>query len=421
MLRLLSNSRYRQFFLSFTAGNFAEGLVIVSVPFVILVKTGDPFVVGLSLACQTAGVLALAFPGASIADRYPRQKVISAAYLAAAIALIGMFISLQSGLGIWGLAGCLFLFGGSTAVYGPASDAMTPRLVFEEDLHRANSMDGLSQRIGQGILGPLVGGGLVASGLGVWTFLVSAILCFAGASIILKVRLLDRSRTESELEDEGGRSWPSVLRYLRTTPLFVALLAWVSLVIMLQVGSRPVAGTTWAAELPGGGAALYGMTLSIGAVSSALIVIAVGSLPMPRKYIEVMVAAWSIGAGVVAVAVVAPYPWGFVVAYATASCFMAVGNIYWSTYLQRTVPDEYLARVISIDWVASLSLTPLGAVLAGAVVGLWGPGIALIGVAVIPFTTGALMLMFVNRYSKRLTSETPLTDAETSDATKQAG
>lgn len=411
MLSLLSNSRYRPFLISFTAGSFAEGLITVAVPFVILIETGDPFVVGLSLACQTAGVLALAFPGASIADRYPRQKVISAAYLAATFALIGMFVSLQSGWGIWGLSICLFLFGGSTAVYGPASDAMTPRLVQKEDLHRANSMDGLSQRIGQGILGPLVGGGLVASGLGVWTFFVSAVLCFAGALVILRVRLLDRSPPELGFEDAGGKSWTAVLRYLRTTPLFLALLAWVSLVIMLQVGSRPIAGTTWAAELQDGGAALYGLTLSIGAVSSALVVVAVGSLPLPRRYIELMVAAWSVGAGVIIVAVMAPYQWGFVVAYAASSCFMAVGNVYWSTYLQKTVPDEYLARVISIDWVASLSLTPLGAILAGSFVGLYGAGAALIGVAVIPFATGALMWMFVRRYSNLPAPEIPHKDA----------
>ncbi|WP_426303207.1 MFS transporter [Arthrobacter sp. R-11] len=397
MLRLLSHPKYRSFFVSFTAGNFAEGLVAVTVPFVLLQSTGDPAAVGFCLALQTAGVLVMAFPGATIADRFPRQRVISWSYWAAGLALAGICFSLGTGLGIWAIGAGLFLFGASTAVYGPASDAMTPRLVSKEDLHKANSMDSLSQRIGQGILGPLLGGALVTMGMGTWTFALSALLCFFGAIIARRIQLLPSVTEDCQQEAPENSNWASVLRYLKGTPLFVALLVWVSIFIMLQVGAKPVAATTWITDIQDGGAALYGIALSIGAVISAVVVVIVGALPLPNKYVAWMIAAWGLGSGILMLAVLLPSAWAFIISYAMAAGLMAIGNIYWSTYIQSTVPDRLLARVISIDWVASLALTPLGAAVAGTVVSRWGAGPTLSVAALVPLVSGFGMLTLVLR------------------------
>ncbi|MBB6404050.1 MFS transporter [Arthrobacter sp. AZCC_0090] len=398
MLRLLSHPKYRPFFFSFTAGNFAEGLVAVTVPFVLLQRTGDPAAVGFCLALQTAGVLVMAFPGASIADRFPRQKVVSWSYWAAGLALVGICIALGTDLGTWAVGAGLFLFGASTAVYGPASDAMTPRLVSEEYLHKANSMDSLSQRIGQGILGPLLGGAMVAMGMGIGAFALSALLCVFGAIIARRIQLLPPATDNCQQEEASENSnWASVLRYLKKTPLLVALLAWVSIFIMLQVGAKPVAATIWITDIQDGGAALYGIALSIGAVISAVVVLIIGASPLPSKYLAWMITAWSLGSGMLMLAVLLPSAWSFIISYALAAGLMAIGNIYWSTYIQSTVPDRLLARVISIDWVASLALTPLGAAVAGTVVSQWGAGPTFSTAALVPLFSGLGMLTLILR------------------------
>lgn len=74
MIRLLGQAAYRSFFVAFTAGNFAEGLTTVAAPFVILLMTGDPALVGICLAAQADGILVMAFPAASIADRHPGNE-----------------------------------------------------------------------------------------------------------------------------------------------------------------------------------------------------------------------------------------------------------------------------------------------------------------------------------------------------------
>ncbi|MEZ2392222.1 MFS transporter [bacterium RCC_150] len=260
------------------------------------------------------------------------------------------------------------------------------------------SLYNLSQRIGQGILGPLLGGALVALGMGTWTFALSALLCVFGAIVARRIQVLPPATDDYQQEEASENSnWASVLRYLKRAPLFVALLAWVSIFIMLQVGAKPVAATTWITDIQDGGAALYGVALSIGAIISAVVVVILGSLPLPSKYVAWMITAWSLGSGILMLAVLLPSAWAFITSYAIAAGLMAIGNIYWSTYIQSTVPDHLLARVISIDWVASLALTPLGAAVAGTVVSQWGAGPTLSAAALFPLFTGLGMLTLILR------------------------
>lgn len=254
--------------------------------------------------------------------------MIAAAYAIAGMALGGMFIAFLSGSPAWALAVGLFVFGGAIATYGPASDAMTPMLVDKEHLHSANAMDGLSQRLGQGILGPLAGGVLTAAQLGIWAFLISAALCFTAAVVMLRLRPASQPKTTDPDHDAHHSGWPAIARFFKTSPALVILLAWVSFTVMLQAGSKPVAATTWATQLEAGGVGVYGLALSLGSAIAAVIVFAIGSLPLPKQYVQHMIAAWSLGAGVLIVAVLIPAAWAFVAAYALSAGLMAIGNAY---------------------------------------------------------------------------------------------
>jgi MFS family permease len=61
-------------------------------------------------------------------------------------------------------------------------------------------------------------------------------------------------------------------------------------------------------------------------------------------------------------------PWLFYVAYFAAGTGFEPFNIYWQTALQREIPPDKLARVSSLDWMASLSLLPVGMALTGPAV-----------------------------------------------------
>ncbi len=63
-----------------------------------------------------------------------------------------------------------------------------------------------------------------------------------------------------------------------------------------------------------------------------------------------------------------------VVGFALGAGF-GVFEVIWTTVMQELVPAETLGRVISVDWLGSLCLTPIGLALAGALADRVGPSV----------------------------------------------
>lgn len=361
MLKVLRNRLYRIFFYSFTLGNFAEGLLVVTTPFLILRTTGSPAAVGIGLAAQTIGVLCALLPGGTLADRFSKIKIISLAYIFGSLSLMPLFLLDFVQHNIILLASCLFLFGVSTAIYGPISDSLTPDLVDESNLHRANSVESFSQRVGQGIAGPVAGGLLISLDAGAASYAIASLSLLLAAIIIRRINIPIRPTRD---EDGQGPSWTSALRFLRKWPSFTLLLVWVSVAVMLQMGAKPVVNTTWADGYQGG-SVVYGSTLAIGAVTSLVTSIIIGNIGLPKKYVLCMILCWSIGSSSIIILLFNKSEIAFAVTFVVSSIFLTIGNIYWSTFMQKSIPRPLLPRMLSIDWFASLALVPLGAALAG--------------------------------------------------------
>ena len=67
-------------------------------------------------------------------------------------------------------------------------------------------------------------------------------------------------------------------------------------------------------------------------------------------------------------------------------------NIWWASALQSAVPRELLARVVSLDWLCSLALLPLGLALTGPAVTLLGRDAVLAAGVVVMAITSVLPL-----------------------------
>ena len=66
--------------------------------------------------------------------------------------------------------------------------------------------------------------------------------------------------------------------------------------------------------------------------------------------------------------------------------------VYWASALQQQIPPERLARVSSVDWMATFALMPLGMALTGTVVERVGEDVvlALAAVSIVVLTLGVL-------------------------------
>jgi MFS family permease len=113
----------------------------------------------------------------------------------------------------------------------------------------------------------------------------------------------------------------------------------------------------------------------------------------PRKRIAAVWAALS-GAGIgVALLGISPSLWIAVVLAGLLWAGVTYGNILWLATIQEAVPPELLGRVMSLDWMVSMALAPLGTLAGGALASAAGVRMALVIGGAVAACTGAVVLV----------------------------
>ncbi len=115
----------------------------------------------------------------------------------------------------------------------------------------------------------------------------------------------------------------------------------------------------------GGDAQMFGFVLASFGLGSAVGSMLTASLPLPRRYLTVMVGVWAFGTiPLVVVGFVTSF-WVLAGAIFVVGVTSAVGNVIWGTLLQRRVPARMLGRISSLDFFVSLALMPVSMAVAG--------------------------------------------------------
>ena len=100
-------------------------------------------------------------------------------------------------------------------------------------------------------------------------------------------------------------------------------------------------------------------------MGSALGALTVSSGRLPRRYLTVMMAMWSVGSiPLVVVGVTSSFPLMAVATFVIGFTDGA-GMVIWGTLLQRRVPTEMLGRVSSLDFFVSLAFMPVSFAIVG--------------------------------------------------------
>lgn len=145
------------------------------------------FFVGMIGLAAFVPVFLLALPAGEAADRHDRKKILMWCYLGEiSTAVILACAALFNFASIPLLLALSALFGASRAFMGPASTAMGPMLVPRSLLPRAIAWNSLAWQ-GGSILGPAIGGLLVAKGAGL-SYSVTTALYLLAALCILTIR-----------------------------------------------------------------------------------------------------------------------------------------------------------------------------------------------------------------------------------------
>ena len=149
------------------------------------------------------------------------------------------------------------------------------------------------------------------------------------------------------------------------TPWLLWTLLFASMFVLVVLGPIEVLLPFIAKQRFEDGAQTYGFILAFFGIGSALGALAVSSGRLPRRYLTVMMAMWSVGSiPLVVVGFTSSFPLMAVATFVIGFTDGA-GMVIWGTLLQRRVPTEMLGRVSSLDFFVSLAFMPVSFAIVG--------------------------------------------------------
>jgi MFS family permease len=344
------------FFASATSG-LGTYLAIIALIVDVYDRTHSGAWVSALLIVEFLPILVIGLALGPLVDRLPRRSLM----VGSDIVRLGVFVALPfapSALSIVVLAG---IAGFATGFFRPAVYAGLPNLVEDRDLPQANGLllavDSLAW-----LIGPLVGGAILAASgpdpsylANAATFLVSALLLVRISAGKLQQQVAAQGSHLGELR-EGFRA----VRASRA--LLTVLVVWS--IVMIGNGSMNVSEVVLVKDAMNGGD--FGLGVLMGAAGLGLMV---GSLlggawverrPMAEAY-STAIAAMALGAGLTAIS---PTVWvaaGFIAVCGVGNGVASVCN---PVLVQRGAPDKLRGRVFTV--IISVNSAVLGLAMAAA-------------------------------------------------------
>ncbi|MBA2311418.1 MAG: MFS transporter [Actinobacteria bacterium] len=356
--------------------------------------------VGLAVAVPHIAFLLI---GGVISDRFQRRKVMLAADIVRGLSIATVAVlSLSGSLTLAQLVGLSAVYGAGTAFFGPAFDAIVPDIVPEKLFPAANSLDQLMKPLALRMIGPAVGGWLIA-GFGVGTAFAVDAATFgvsAAALLMMNVSRIHRERDESvSVLDDMRAGYSFVRKHVWLWGSFLAA----TFAYLLFMGPAEVLLPYMLKNDLNGSAADLGLVFAMGGVGAIGAALLVGRFGIPGRNMTFIYVTWTLATLAVAGYGIATLPWHLMVASFFFHSLETAGTIVWMTTKQRHVPAALLGRVSSFDWLISTALLPLSFALTGPVSALIGPRTTLVGAGLLggAITLGALFLPGMRSLERR--------------------
>ncbi len=323
---------------------------------------GTATTLGLILASRVLSSVILALAGGVWADRYPRKYImISADLLRAILTVVLVFVTVTD-LPAWTIALVVFMMGAGEALGFPASGAILPSILPDRLLPEGNAWRAVTARVGS-ILGPALGGAMVALIGSEWTFLVTAAFFVVGTVLLIPIQESDFERTITE--NTFTRELREGLTAVRRMPWVMWIIIMASLQLMIVVGAEVVLLPVVTREEFGGNFVFAAASVAAG-LGGGIAALIWAKIKVPRPGLW-SVLSWMLFSSSLLVLLFPVHPWLVIAVYFIVGLSTEPFGVYWPTAIQREVPRELQARVFSVDHMGSLALMPLGMAMVGPI------------------------------------------------------
>jgi len=365
MLRALRHRNYRLFFTGQTVSLIGTWMTRIATSWLVYRLTRSALLLGLvGFAGQIPSFLLAPFAGVLV-DRWNRHRLLVVTQILAMIQSAALAaLALTGIINIWHvLALCLFQ-GVINAFDMPARQAFVVEMVEKrEDLGNAIALNSTMVNAAR-LLGPSLGGILIAAVGEGWCFFTDAVSYLAVIASLLLMRLVQRPhlvRERAPVLRELREGWSYVVG---SPPIrsILLLLALVSLVGMPYTVLMPI----FASEVLHGGPHTLGFLMGavgVGALLGAVFLANRRTVVGLGKVLPI--AAGLFGVGLIGFSLSRVLWLSLILLLLTGIGFM-VNMAASNTLLQTLVDDSKRGRVMSFYTMAIVGITPFGSLLAGA-------------------------------------------------------
>src|SRR5579885_2263106 len=165
MLAPLRNRSFALLWTGMSVSLVGDGVLLVALAWQVYELSNAPVALSMVGLAMTLPHVALLLVGGVVGDRFDRRRVMMAsdAIRGLAVAALGA-LALTGHLRLWHVLVLIGLYGAATAFFGPAFDALVPDVVPADQLVQANAVDQFARPLALRMVGPALGGLLLAAG-----------------------------------------------------------------------------------------------------------------------------------------------------------------------------------------------------------------------------------------------------------------
>ncbi len=358
----LGSYNYRLYFFGQLVSQTGSWMQRIAQSWLVLDLTGSPAALGLVTVFQFLPITVLTLFAGVVVDRLPKHRLLIAIQVAGCIQAAALALLVLGGhIQLWQVYLLAFALGTISAFDLPARQSMASELVGREALQSAISLNSSVFNAAR-ILGPGIGGVIVATwGVG-WAFMLNAVsyVGVVGALLLMRRHQLFPSRRPAR-----AAIWTQLadgLRYALRTPDLTFTLSLLAVVGILAYNFGVGLPLLARYGLDVGSVGFGAMNAAMG-LGSLVGAVAVAGLIAPTRR-NLLLTGGVVSATLLFVGLT---PW-----YPVTLAFLVVlglGSVLYSTttntILQLTSKEEYRGRVLSLYTLLFAGTAPLGGAVTG--------------------------------------------------------
>ncbi|MDI3102211.1 MFS transporter [Streptomyces sp. AN-3] len=372
---LLRIATFRRFAAANLISATGSAMAPLALAYAVIEQGGGAGSLGVVLATNTVPTIVFLLAGGLFADRLSRSLLLFAGNLLAAGAQGALAVTVATGHATTvSIAACGFVSGTAASFVVPAAQGAVAQIVPAQHLQQANALLRLPGNAVK-VLGPVVGGVLVAAGGAAWALAWDAVTFVVAAVLLLGLRLdaplVAPGGVLSDLRAGWAGFWSRTWLWTYTAVGTVLVAAWLA---GFQLLGPLVAAEQYA------GARDWGLIQA--AFTCGLLVGTLVCLHWkPYRLLTVaVVAAGALALPLAAMACTVPLPL-VLSATALAGVGLDVAIVAWATAFQQRVPQAEQGRMSAFNGVGERLAIPMGYLSAALAAHSWSSQAVLLACA----------------------------------------